>query len=489
MHAYVMLSLSLLFISQAAIFVFAYPGWGINSGHDPINDFHMASVIQESSHFQLGQVGYVTIKSYTYYPLLHLLSTSVSKVAGIPLSSVAKYVPSILNAFLVPIALFYFNQDFFGLKGRYRNIATLLFATNWYYTSFQSSFVRESFAFPFALLALLMAARILKYPSRKCSALFFIFLVTVQMSHHVSSYVLLAILAIITFSFRIFRKNNNLVVVLVLATIIHFIYTSYVVFDFAIVQAAYAVEGLSTLFLGTTQLSVLKHHEYWRKMLAYSYYLIIGLFTLAGMMYLWRRKKRINWEVVSLALFFVVSFYGAVLLRLSTPAHAWSWTYYMSLRWTIWASIGISFVAVLGIKCFSKLSFVSSSTVAIAMILVFSVLAAGKFSQYSPIVSDPEITPDLTYPRYMASLWLKEEATHGSNLLVAAYSSDPEAFQASRSMAPYAYLQEFFPEGRSFDVFKGYIPFIDEYFDNYRNESGVQIIYSNGEVEIGYTAR
>jgi len=162
----VILSLILLYVSQTAIFVFLNPSWGINSGHDAINDFNIASVIYENSHFELGRIGYATIQSYSYYPLLHLFSTSLSKLTGISLSSIALYVPPILNAMLVPIFLFYFNQDFFGLEGRSRNIATLLFATNWYYTSFQSSFIRESFAFPFVLLSLLMATRIVKQPTR-----------------------------------------------------------------------------------------------------------------------------------------------------------------------------------------------------------------------------------------------------------------------------------------------------------------------------------
>ena len=161
----------------------------------------------------------------------------------------------------------------------------------------------------------------------------------------------------------------------------------------------------------------------------------------------------------------------------------------MSLRWTIWAYIGISFVAVLGINRLLNLSFNPSWKVGIAILLIICFLGVGKFSQYSPAISDPEITPPLTYTRYKASLWLREEAPHGANLLVASYISDFEAFEISRSMAPYAYLKEYFVEAKPYDEFTGYIPFVHEYFDNYRNETLVNTIYSNEMVEIGCTVR
>jgi hypothetical protein len=164
----------------------------------------------------------------------------------------------------------------------------------------------------------------------------------------------------------------------------------------------------------------------------------------------------------------------------------------MSLRGTIWAFIGISILFALGIKHKLNLGTHISSKSYFAMLLIVCILAAGKFSQYPLLISDPTIAPAVTYPRYTTALWLREEAAHGSSILVAPYESDMKAFDGSRSMAPYAYLKEYFldeTKGRSYNKFRGYIPLIGGFFDQYTASPNIQVIYSNGDVEVGYKDR
>jgi uncharacterized membrane protein len=207
------------------------------------------------------------------------------------------------------------------------------------------------------------------------------------------------------------------------------------------------------------------------------------LLVIGGLLLL--RRKRKNWMVNTLLSFFVLAFVLCLVLRLSTPADPWSFTYYMSLRGTIWAFLGISVVAALGIGYAFRLNSVSRKGLVILTIII-CILAVGKFAQYGPIVTGSSDLP-LTYDRYVSSQWLKRYTVHNSTILVAP-SNESDAFEGSRSIAPYAYLKEYFLDeerGRIYSKFHGYIPFIDAYFEQYRNLTGVNTMYCNGNTSIG----
>ena len=161
----------------------------------------------------------------------------------------------------------------------------------------------------------------------------------------------------------------------------------------------------------------------------------------------------------------------------------------MSLRGTTWAFIVISVLIVIALKYTLMRVSKQSLKHILPLMLIVTLLAAGKFSQYSLLISDSSITPAVTYPQYTAALWLKDNTIHGSSLLVAPFEVDNKAFEASRNMAPYAYLKEYFindEKGRTYEKFSGYIPFVGEFFDQYKGSPNIQIIYSNGKIQIGY---
>jgi len=487
---HVLASLVVLFITQQAIFIFANATWGFDYGSDQINDFHTAQAMSERSHFELGQLGYASRLSYSYYPMLHLFSVMTSDVTGLPLIYVALYFPQILNAILVTFLLYYLNHDLFGLEGRERNISTLFFEMSFVYTSFDSQFVRETFAFPLALFSLWIAARIATTHggSRNYAIIAVISFAAVVLSHQFSSFLLLVILAVMTLSFKIFYRNSRLILPLLLMATILGAYTVFVTPTFTATELTYAYEGLQAIFHRVSSVTIMRPYESWRLDLALIQYAIICVLVAMGGLKLLRQQRK-NWVVVTLMSFFVLSFLLCIALRLSTPADPWSFTYYMSLRGTIWAFIGISVLAALGIKYIVRLNTRVSAKIYFAVLLTVVVLAAGKFSQYDRLVSDSTVTPNVTYPRYTASIWLRNETTHGSLLLVAPDRPDVESFDGSGCMAPYAYLKEYFldeSKGRVYNNFYGYIPFIGGFFDQYKNASNVQIIYSNGNVEVGY---
>lgn len=490
---YVLSSLLLLFISQHAIFFFANPSWGysIVHLHDSSNDFHVASIIFENAHFELGQVGYGA-KFYSYYPLLHIFSVTLSKISGMPLIFVARYFVPVYNAAFTALFLYLLNFALFKLNGQTRNIATLLFVTCWFYTAFQSQFVREAFAFPLALLSLFVVVKVIKDSNRRYGVISLILFVAIVLSHHVTSYMLFLILALIALSLNIFYKKNIINNHLFLMGSILLFYINFVAITLFVQQATSIYETFMLLFAEKKDVSIMAPYPSWRVYLAIIYYVIIGLLTLSGVISLLheqKRKRALFAPKMVLIVFFVFSFLLFALVRLSVSASLLSWAYDMATRGIIWSFLGISVAAAISIKYILKICSHVRLINFLIVSLIICIVAAGKFAQYPLAIDDSSVVPYITYPRYMSTLWLKREAAAGSNLLVAPYSSGLRAFEISRIMAPYSYLRGYFlddTKGFTYEKFHGYIPFVGGFFDQYNDSVDVQLIYSNGDTQIGY---
>lgn len=486
---FVLFSILILFVSQHAVFIFARPTWGYDFMHDSINDLHMASVLSENAHFELGHIGYGT-QTYTYFPLMHLFAVILSDVSALPLISIALYFVPIINALMVALLMYLINEDVFGLKGATLNLATLLFAMGWYYTFFQSQFTREAFAFPLALLAILIFARMSKSSNRAYAIALPVLFVAVILSHHITSYMLLVIMVIMAIGFDAQHKRRLYRYVLLMATIL-FAYISYVTLDVVIGQSVSMYESFLLLFQGSKQATVLSSSAPWQTYIAFSYYGLIGIFVLLEGTKLVRKRNRrlIGRPEILLAAFLLLIFAISVLLRLSVKPSPLSWAYDMSLRGTIWAFIGLPFLIALGMKTAFRLDNHFSMKKLFLICSLVCILAAGKFAQYPALVSNSSVPQPVSYSRYVAALWLKSDATHGANLLVASDAVDAVAFDASRSMAPYAYLVGYVLDDSGIHTyvnFKGYVPFIGGFFDQYKDSVSVQIVYDNGETEVGY---
>lgn len=486
---YVIISLILLFVSQQAIFVFVNPSWGFSFGSDTINDFHIASVMSTTPHFELGHLGYVGRTSYSYFPMVHLFSVLFSDVSAIPLGTVALYSVPFLNAFLVTIALFYLNSGLFGLQGRERNIATLLFEVSFYYTAFQSQFIRETFAFPFVLLAILLLYRTTKSNNRSYSLMILLLAIVITLSHQVTSYLFVAILALMALAFTFFNRNNRTNALALFGAVALAAYTFFVALSFSSTQWTMTLHGLQALFVRKGSTTIMASSSRVSFYLSMIYYAILVMLIFVGGVKLLKEKRK-NRAVLAILAFFTIMFILSVLLRLSTSADPWSWTYYMGLRGTIWAFIGVSVLATVGLAWILKIARGGKTTMIVLVILI-SLLAAGKLSQFGPNFANPAGQP-VTYTRYVAASWLKGVTVHGSNMLVAPFQVDMAGFEAARDMAPYAYLTEYFVDevhGPYFSQFDGYVAFVGSYYDQYANSTKIQIVYNNGLVEVGSKGR
>jgi len=483
---YVIISLILLFASQQAIFVFENPSWGPSYGSDAINDLQTASVMSTVPHFDLGKLGYTARKSYSYYPMMHLFSVLFSDVSAIPLNSIAIYGIPFLNAFLVTIALFYINFNLFGFQGIERNLATLLFELGFYYTAFHSQFVRETFAFPLVLLTIMLLSKTMRTKNRTYASIIFLLAIVITLSHQVTSYVFVAILAVLALSYTFFNHDRRANPYFLFGAIVVAAYTAFVTLFFSANEWMLAIEGLQSIFVREATPTVLTSSSRSSLYLSIAYYTMLLVFLIVGGIKLLRDKKK-DRAVLAILAFFMVMFILSVLLRLSTSADPWSWTYYMGLRGTIWAFVGISCVATVGLGSIFRITKGARKPIVLLVILI-CVLVAGKLSQSGSLDTNHADQP-VTYTRYVAATWLKGVTVHGSNMFVAPFPIDSVGFEISRDMAPYAYLKEYFIDeerGHFLNSSTGYIPFVSYYFDGYRNSTSVQNIYSNGMVEIGH---
>ena len=484
---YVLPSLILLFISQQAIWIFANNPWGFAFGSDAVNDLHMATVLSETNHFTLGQLGYTQRLSYSYYPMVHLFAVTLSKVTSLPLNFIAVYIVPFTSTALVTIALYGLNGTFFKLSGRQKGLATLLFQASFFYTAFQWQFIREVYAFPLTLLTLWVASKVAADFDKKYVLLATLLIFAIVFSHQMSSYLLIVLLAVMTLSYSIFHRNHRLWILFFLTVVILGGYTRFVTMSFSTSQINYTLQGLQVIFDRSEAVTVLRRSSEFNLYLTYTYYLILAFTALVGILSFLRKKRR-NWEAVSMIGFLTFAFLICVMLRLSISANPWNWAYYMALRGTIWGFVGISVAASAGIFVMFRLKNNKRAAI-LASVILIAVLAAGKFAQYNALVTDTANTP-VTESRYMASTWLRDVSIHGSNMLIASYSIDNNAFEASRSMSPYAFLKEFFideNENWSLADYTGYVPFVGEVYEQYNNgTSHVNIIYSNGDTKLGF---
>ncbi len=483
---YVLSSLLLFFVSQQAIWVFANQPWGFAFGSDAVNDLQTASILMDTNHFDLGLLGYTQRASYSYYPLVHLFGVVFSKATGISLSFIAVYIVPFISTALVSFALYGLNGTFFQLSGYARGFATLLFQTCFYYTAFQWQFIREIYAFPLTLFALWFSSRVANNFDKKDILLAALLIFAVILSHQMSSYLLFILLAVMTISFSVFRKNHRLWVLMIFTTLVLGLYTTFVTYSFSMTELGYTSNAIQAIFQRQEPVTVLRQASSSNVYLTYTYYIVLAALAFVGLVSLFRTKPR-RWEKISIIVSLAAAFVFCVILRLSISANPWDWTYYMALRGTIWGFIGLSVAASLGIFALFKSKRARKAVVAGSLILI-CILAAGKFSQYSSLITSTDHTP-VTLDRYIASEWLKTASTHGSNMLVASYKVDNDGFEASRSMAPYAFLREYFLDDYhnfSLTQYYGYIPFVGSSYEKYSVDPQVGLIYSNGDTEIGY---
>jgi len=482
---HIIISIILLISSLHWIFIGTQAYWGFKFGSDSINDLHIANALLEKNFFVMGNVGYNTRYSYSYYPMIHVYTNVYNIISGIDINKIAVFIIPIIISVVASLLLYRINLDFWKFDDKVSAYATIFYGTVFYYIAFHSEYIRESFAFIFALTCIWLLGKYISKNKIEIHILILLSFILSVLSHHITPYMILAIFAVITVSMNIFYGDRKLNILLLQCIMIFAIYNYVFLTDYSVKEINNLVRGLSSIFQGRG-FSMETAYEEWRVYFSVAYYAIFGIVAGIGGITLLRNYKKKEYLIMAAGLFGVI-FLVSFILRISTTPQAWSWTYYMALRGTIWAFIGISALAAIGIRILvfqnSKRRYLRFPV----LLVIFALLAVGEFSQFSLQVSSPQENRAITYPLYSSALWLRGNTQHGKELLVAPYTVNPDAFEVSRNMAPYAYLTEYFlPEGSTIKKYDGYVPFINQFYDVYLNSTSVQIVYSNGYSKIGY---
>ena len=474
-----LLSVSLLFFSQHSLFLSAQPLWGYASGSDSISDLNIALNLNDQSHFEFGDIGY-SRTYYSFYPVMHIFAVILSKISAISIMSIAKFVVPIINAILSSVSLYLLYGEIIADE-KLRRLAVLTFSISWYYTLFHANFLREAYAFPISLLIIYSYIKIL---NKKYEYMFltYVLFISLAYTHHVTTYMTIIISAVLFMGHYMYEKQTRGLYPVLFMIVILLISTAEIYPDVTINYLLNTVLSLENIFQ-TGTLTILPHRSLLTVLMSYSYYGIVGLVGLLGARapnFILKMKETKERVYLPFILLFCILFIASVLLRISATAQ---WSYYMSHRAIIWAFLGGSILVVYGVDFLS--SFISNKNLKyILVISIFCILAIGKFSQYPLVISDNSISQPVSFLRFQSALWLKENAIEGSLFLIS-YSGNVSNSPA-RHMSPYSNLRNYNLDWRNYEDFYGYMPFVGPFYSQYVNSPNVAVIYSNGEISIGY---
>ncbi len=384
-----------------------------------------------------------------------------------------------MNAMLSSIILYLLYGEIIDDE-KLRKISVLMFSTSWYYTLFHANYLREVYAFPLSLLLIYSYIKMLKQKKYEYIYLTYLLYVSIVFTHHYTSYLTIIIATVISFGYYIYEKQIRGFYYLLSMIVILLICTSEIFSDVTISYIFNTVLSFKNI-LQTGTLTILPGRTLFELFMSLSYYMLIGLLMLLGLKKLISTMRENGRNIYfPFIIFFCILFVVSILLRVSA---AGQWSYYLSHRATIWAYLGISILMAYGFDVLTSL-FSNEYLKHFLVILIFCILAIGKFSQYPPEISDGAIPQPVSFLRYQSALWLKDNANMGDWFLIS--YSENASNRLARHMSPYSNQRQYNLNWLDYEDFYGYIPFLGPFYSQYMNDANVAVIYSNGEVNIGY---
>jgi hypothetical protein len=158
--------------------------------NDGIYYQQLVNHIQDTGHWFFG-FGTGETASFSFYPFFSIFESIFSLVTSISPMLCIKYSMAFLN--ILTLLGIYFLLDFtFNLNAQTKNLIVLLFSFNPLFHATDSYAANESFAiifFPIILALMLGQAKSRKLPASRVQVVLLIFLVSVSLSHHFTSYI------------------------------------------------------------------------------------------------------------------------------------------------------------------------------------------------------------------------------------------------------------------------------------------------------------
>lgn len=344
-----------------------------------------AEIVESQRLFQENPIQPVT----AYYPGLPTVTSTLSSLSGLSLFHAGILIIGTARLILF-LSLYLLFEQVSG-SARVAGLAAVLYMTNPNFLYWTAEYAYEPLALPVLVFVLLMVAKREMAEDRsnsKAWAIAAVFgLLTVVITHHMSSYILTALLVALTVLFILYSRGRHwgpwpIALVAVFATLIWLIFVAKLTIDYLSPVLVGAIQSVfrmiveeetgRELFKSTT-LSTETRAPIWEQFVALGSVVLITLGLPLGVLEIWQRHRNK-----------VFAFLLGIIALLYLPVQALRFTkdgWETANRSSEFLFIGISFVVALGIVKFwltnwggSKSRFVLAG---LSIVLFFGGLIAG----------------------------------------------------------------------------------------------------------------
>jgi hypothetical protein len=284
---------------------------------------HWRSTVDMLQAGKLSPVNYVLPIS-PHYPGLEEVTSALVSVTGLSVFTAGLIVAGVAHLLFVYVLYLLFRE--ISGSSRYAGVAVLCYASNSHFASFDSMFVYQTLALPFFGLTLLAAWRLPAQTTARPRAgwltLAALAIVATVVTHHVTSYVLVAILVVIAATALFTSDKRTAAWAGVLALLSAAAAVGWLLF--AAPQTWTYLQPFAAQTLGSLQALLSGGHAgaapasagpLGDKMLADAAFLVISVLIPLGWWQVWRRYRRHTWTVVMAIA--SVSWYVVVAVRLT----------------------------------------------------------------------------------------------------------------------------------------------------------------------------
>ena len=201
LRLFYLLSFSVMINLQYAVVDFS----PLMTSSDAVADYRLTDRIITDSHWlPFKPVEWFFGSEYSFYPVTNFIYATISISTGIPLLLVVKYL-FVVKALVVPPLVDKWFRSFFDRRVAY--LATVFFLSSPGAILFPH---KESFAMIFFVLGLYASTRIMK--NRQYLSIGLVSILTLVMTHHFTTYVLLGILTSLYLAGYVFKRQKTAIV-------------------------------------------------------------------------------------------------------------------------------------------------------------------------------------------------------------------------------------------------------------------------------------
>ncbi len=282
---------------------------------------HWRSTVDVLQTGKLSTVNYVLPIS-PHYPGLEEVTSAFVSVTGLPVFTSGVIIAGTAHLLFVYLLYLLFR----GISGSYRvaGVGVLCYASNSHFASFDSMFIYQTLALPFLGLSLLAASRLASRRTYGLRAgwltLAIVSIIAVVMTHHITSYILVAALLIITMAALITRSWATAAWVAILALISTVSVIGWILFaapeTWAYLQplASGTLESFRNLLgAGHSGAPSISAGPLGNRLLAAAAVLVISALVPVGWWQVWRRYRHQPWTMAMVVM--SASWYVVVVVR------------------------------------------------------------------------------------------------------------------------------------------------------------------------------